>query len=579
MRKIAKNIIAVCGHIGTHKYNWQPESERFAIGYRSSLLIYNIAITNFYFNRACFFAENLVYKYGRIYIYGLNKKNDKKVIRKLQDLNQVVTTQNWSGGFVTNARIFRKRIRNIKKKFSAVLGLSFDYQNYSLPREAKIIKVPSIGVVDSNANAEMFTYPIPTNSSNFGITRTLAYTFTLKIFKGISKRILARFRKKKNIIKSKKLKKKSKKKRIIRKYFKKIKKKIKKKRIILKRRLKKWSKKFKNRFLLFKKNIIRLTERKKEKDYIKHNGEWHLTLEAAFRQYSQIEKIRKLPKRKIKKFIKAKLQIQKDIRPKYKLPKLSHRELINKPRIKFINSSKKTKSTYLRIRKKVRRRIAIRKKFNRIQKKKINKVEKKKVTKYKKKIIKHKKKNRFRPNKKWFKFKPNRFRIKKKKKLLSRFGRLKKKIFKLSKIKIFNKIIKKERKFKNPKFIYRFLKKAVHKYKIRKIYKFLYKKKKKLILKRTIDRGRRASNKKYYYRNRRYQEYHHRSENYNTPKKHNKNYELNKESNLKYEQDKKINKYNYSKTKNYSKNYWHYNANNGPTYTKKKRIKKENFRF
>ena len=83
MRKIAKNIISVCGHIGTHKYNWQPESERFAIGYRSSVLIYNVAMTNFYFNRACFFVENLVYKYGRIYIYGLDKKNDKNFIKKL----------------------------------------------------------------------------------------------------------------------------------------------------------------------------------------------------------------------------------------------------------------------------------------------------------------------------------------------------------------------------------------------------------------------------------------------------------------------------------------------------------------
>ena len=236
MQKFSKNIISVCGHIGTHKYNWQPESERFAIGYRSSVLIYNIAITNFYFNRACFFVENLVYKYGRLYIYGLDKKNDKKFIQKLENLSQVVTTDSWSGGFVTNARIFRGKIKNIKKKFSAILGLAYDYRNYSLPREAKIINVPSIGVVDSDAIAETFTYPIPINSNNFGVKRLLAYIFTIKIFKGISKRILTRFKKKVKIGKSKKQKRK--KKYVLRRYFKKLKKKLQLKKKNLKKNLK-----------------------------------------------------------------------------------------------------------------------------------------------------------------------------------------------------------------------------------------------------------------------------------------------------------------------------------------------------
>ncbi len=331
MQKIAKNIISVCGHIGTHKYNWQPESERFAVGYRSSMLIYNIAMTNFHFNRACFFIENLVYKYGRVYVYGLDKKNDRKFIRKLESLNQIVTTRSWSGGFVTNARIFRGKIKNIQKKFSAILGLSYDYQNYSLPREAKIMNLPSIGVVDSNANAETFAYPIPINSSNFGVTRFLSYIFTIKIFKGISKRILSRFKKKIKISKSKKLRKKRKKKHILRKYFRKLKKKLVIKRKKLRKKLKRWTKKFKFRYAEFKRKTIRLTEQKRKGDYIRKNGENWLTLEAALRRYAEVEQVRRLPKRKIKKFIKKKMLFRQSRRKKHKVPRPSDRK-IYKPR-------------------------------------------------------------------------------------------------------------------------------------------------------------------------------------------------------------------------------------------------------
>ena len=90
MKAISKNIISVCGHIGTHKFNWQPESERFAIGYRSNIVIYNLASTTFYINRAMKFVEKLIIKFGRIYFYGLDSYKDKKFVIKYATINQVV---------------------------------------------------------------------------------------------------------------------------------------------------------------------------------------------------------------------------------------------------------------------------------------------------------------------------------------------------------------------------------------------------------------------------------------------------------------------------------------------------------
>ena len=189
-----KSLISICGHLGTYRYNWQPTSERFATGYRRNILIYNIAQTTLHFSRALNFIQRIVFKFGKIYLYGLSGERDQSFVAKFKRLRQIVTTAGWKGGFVTNARTFRKKIVNVTKKFSAVIGVNYDYQNYSLPAEAIIIKIPALGAIDSNANAGILSYPIPINSISYGTAKCLAFNIGLKVFQGISKRVVARFR-------------------------------------------------------------------------------------------------------------------------------------------------------------------------------------------------------------------------------------------------------------------------------------------------------------------------------------------------------------------------------------------------
>lgn len=370
------------------------------------------------------------------------EKNDKKLIRKFEDINQVVTTKNWCGGYVTNARSFRGKIKNLKKKFSAILSLNYNYSNYSLPREAKIMNLPSIGVVDSNSNTEIFSYPIPINSVNFGVSRLIAYTFAVKIFKGLTKRIIGRFKKLKPV--STKLKKKNKfyKKRkiFIKLYFKKFKSKIK----LKKKRIRLWFKNFNFEIDDFKKRVIRLQAEQKKRDFIEKNGQKWLTLEAASRSLKIIEKIKKLPKKKSPKKSPKSRIFKSNFFRKFYLP-------IKVSRLTF----KKYKPlSYIR--------------FKKIKKRKM---------KIKKRKMKHKK-PRYRPNKKW---KP---RFKPKPKIISIFNRIKKKIKLLNNKRRFGYSPYSKKFKKNPKFVYRAVHADILRFKVKKIYKFLYKKRKILLIKR-----------------------------------------------------------------------------------------------
>ena len=196
----AKQLIGICAHIGNHRYNWNPETERFAIGYRNSTMIFNLSLTNFYFNRALGFVEKLSKKFGRIFIYGLNEKNDRQLVKRFTRSGQVVCTTNWKGGFVSNAKLFGKTIKNTRKKFSAALSLRYDYQNYSFPLECKNLKIPSICIVDSDVSPENFSYPIPINSKSHGGAEILSFYFLSKVFNGTSQRILSRYSRKLKIV-------------------------------------------------------------------------------------------------------------------------------------------------------------------------------------------------------------------------------------------------------------------------------------------------------------------------------------------------------------------------------------------
>ncbi len=189
----AKQLISICAHLGNHKYNWNPETERFATGYRNAIIIFNISLTNFYINRALSFVEKLTKRFGRVYVYGLNGRNDTKLVKNFTKIGQVVAHTTWRGGFVSNAKLFKRAINNTRKKFSAAISLRYDYQNYSFPLECRNLRIPSICVVDSDVSPENFTYPIPINSKSYGGAKVLGFCFLSKVFKGISHRILTRY--------------------------------------------------------------------------------------------------------------------------------------------------------------------------------------------------------------------------------------------------------------------------------------------------------------------------------------------------------------------------------------------------
>lgn len=185
------NLINSGAYIGTKKNNWTPESERFVVGYKNSISIYNVAISSFLFLRAVNFVSNSILSGGRGFFFGLSNAAGIPVDTAIGycNLDQVVTKKNWRGGYITNTKFFRSSILNGQKKFSFVVSFKFDYTNFPVISEASRIKLPLVIPVDGNSTVSNFMYPIPSNSTGFGIIQIYANEFSTAVFRGIWQRV------------------------------------------------------------------------------------------------------------------------------------------------------------------------------------------------------------------------------------------------------------------------------------------------------------------------------------------------------------------------------------------------------
>ena len=183
-----KELIGTGLHIGRNRRNWTSVSERYLSGYRHSVSVFDLSQTSFHLKRASNFITAAVGRYGRGFFYGLTL-NDKRAVTLLANLGQVVSYYRWNGGFLTNIKKFKTKIKNVKKVPSFVVCLKFEMRNYSALREKSRLKLPLICPIDSDSDPAYAEYPIPGNASARSTVNYFNYCFSRAVFSGISKRI------------------------------------------------------------------------------------------------------------------------------------------------------------------------------------------------------------------------------------------------------------------------------------------------------------------------------------------------------------------------------------------------------
>ncbi|CAH0727064.1 unnamed protein product, partial [Brenthis ino] len=135
----------------------------YIYGSRQGHLIFDLDITADHLRKALNFTAHIAYRGGIICFFNRNALNAHLVEKTAQESGEYAHTRFWRGGIFTNANhqfgavtrlpdlcIFLNTQNNILSQHTAV-------------RDSAKMLIPTIGIVDSNCNPNLITYPVPGN--------------------------------------------------------------------------------------------------------------------------------------------------------------------------------------------------------------------------------------------------------------------------------------------------------------------------------------------------------------------------------------------------------------------------------
>lgn len=197
-----KSMLEAGVHFGHQTYRWNPKMSRYIFGERNGIHILDLQKTVKEIKRAYTFVKDSS-KDGKTFLFVGTKKQAKEIIKEEAVRADVAYVhEKWLGGTLTNFETLRKSLRRLeelekfetdglfrvmskkevsrltKEKARLVKLLSGIRNLRALPdvifivdpieeanalREARKLKIPVVGVCDTNCDPDMLDWPIPGN--------------------------------------------------------------------------------------------------------------------------------------------------------------------------------------------------------------------------------------------------------------------------------------------------------------------------------------------------------------------------------------------------------------------------------
>ncbi len=188
-------------HFGHQTHRWNPKMGNFIFGSRSNIHIIDLAQTVPLLHQALVSVSDVVARGGRVLFVGTKRQASDVVADTARQCAQYYVNHRWLGGTLTNWKTISNSIRRLRaleellegealgltKKELLKLTLERDKLERSLGgikdmggvpdilfvvdtnkesiavAEARKLKIPVIGIIDSNSDPDSVTYPVPGN--------------------------------------------------------------------------------------------------------------------------------------------------------------------------------------------------------------------------------------------------------------------------------------------------------------------------------------------------------------------------------------------------------------------------------
>lgn len=189
-------LLASQAHMGHSTSLWNPANQRYIYGIREGIHIISLEETAAHLRRAAKVVEGVAYHGGLILFVGTRPGQNRCVVKAAELAKGCHLFERWIPGTITNGNNilptealqfvdeFDKPIPSLQEKVRDLAALKPDLvvvlnplENYICLHECGLNNIPTIGIIDTDANPTWVTYPIPANDDRF--VTTIYFTWSI----------------------------------------------------------------------------------------------------------------------------------------------------------------------------------------------------------------------------------------------------------------------------------------------------------------------------------------------------------------------------------------------------------------
>jgi len=186
-------LLANQTHLGHSTSRWNPQNSRYIFGIREGIHIISLDVTAAYLRRAAKVVEEVAARGGLILFVGTRKGQKRCVVRAAELAKGYHVFERWIPGSLTNGQQIlghceMKVVNALDEELPEFKNTLVDrpvlkpdlvvclnpIENVVLLHECGLHNVPTIGIIDTDADPTRVTYPIPANDDSLRSVQLIA---------------------------------------------------------------------------------------------------------------------------------------------------------------------------------------------------------------------------------------------------------------------------------------------------------------------------------------------------------------------------------------------------------------------
>lgn len=189
-----KNIVTVedlfnaCVHYGHKESSLHDNMRQYIFGSRLGYLIIDLNKTLDLLHQALNIAAHIAYRDGIILFVAQSPQNSHLIETTAKECKEFVHTRVWRQGLFTNSTMLYGAVTRLPDLCIVLNTLTSVLDQHRVVVEAAKMAIPTIGIVDTNCNPNLITYPVPGNDDSPNAISLYCKVFKEAILRGKAER-------------------------------------------------------------------------------------------------------------------------------------------------------------------------------------------------------------------------------------------------------------------------------------------------------------------------------------------------------------------------------------------------------